>query len=146
MFAIGLNYASHAGESGFDVPKDPVVFMKHVSSFAGPDVDVHLSGDTVDWEAELVAVIGVGGRNISEAEAWDHVEGFSVGQDLSDRTVQFWGHPPQFSLGKSRSGFSPAAVVCKRHAECPFVGSVLLLTRRVNSAPCRVRAELPTFH
>lgn len=107
VFAIGLNYASHAGESGFDVPADPVVFTKFVSSFTGADVEVELTGDTVDWEAELVAVIGVGGRDIDEAHAWDHVAGLTVGQDLSDRTVQFWGDPPQFSLGKSRARFAP---------------------------------------
>ncbi|GLI26949.1 fumarylacetoacetate hydrolase [Agromyces rhizosphaerae] len=107
VFAIGLNYASHAGESGFAVPTDPVVFTKFVSSFTGPDVDVALTGDAVDWEAELVAVIGTGGRDIPEDEAWHHVAGLTVGQDLSDRTVQFWGHPPQFSLGKSRARFAP---------------------------------------
>jgi 2,4-diketo-3-deoxy-L-fuconate hydrolase len=107
VFAIGLNYASHAGESGFDVPTDPVVFTKFVSSFTGPDADVQLTGDDVDWEAELVVVIGSGGRDIEEADAWNHVAGLTVGQDLSDRTVQFWGHPPQFSLGKSRAQFAP---------------------------------------
>jgi 2-keto-4-pentenoate hydratase/2-oxohepta-3-ene-1,7-dioic acid hydratase in catechol pathway len=107
VFAIGLNYASHAGESGFEVPKDPVVFTKFVSSFAGPNTDVVLTGDTVDWEAELVVVIGKGGTDIPDDQAWDRIAGLSVGQDLSDRTVQFWGHPPQFSLGKSRAGFSP---------------------------------------
>ncbi|GAB2850696.1 fumarylacetoacetate hydrolase family protein [Microbacterium insulae] len=107
VFAIGLNYASHAGESGFEVPKDPVVFTKFVSSFTGPDGDVMLSGETVDWEAELVVVIGRGGRDIPEAEAWNCIAGLSVGQDLSDRSVQFWGHPPQFSLGKSLAGFAP---------------------------------------
>jgi 2-keto-4-pentenoate hydratase/2-oxohepta-3-ene-1,7-dioic acid hydratase in catechol pathway len=107
VFAIGLNYASHAGESGFDVPADPVVFTKFVSSFTGPDAYVTLTGDTVDWEAELVAVIGVGGRDIDEDRAWDHIAGLTVGQDLSDRTVQFWGHPPQFNLGKSRAQFAP---------------------------------------
>ena len=107
VFAIGLNYASHAGESGFAVPTDPVVFTKFISSFAGPDVDVTVAGDTVDWEAELVAVIGRGGRDILESDAWSHLAGFTVGQDLSDRTVQFWGNPPQFSLGKSLAGFAP---------------------------------------
>lgn len=107
VFAIGLNYARHAGESGFDVPENPVVFTKFVSSFTGADVDVVLTGDRVDWEAELVAVIGEGGRNIPEADGWSHIAGLTVGQDLSDRTIQFWGNPPQFSLGKSPAGFTP---------------------------------------
>lgn len=107
VFAIGLNYASHAGESGFAVPDDPVVFTKFVSSLTGADVEVVLTGDRVDWEAELVAVVGTGGRDIAEAEGWSHIAGLTVGQDLSDRTIQFWGHPPQFSLGKSPAGFAP---------------------------------------
>jgi 2,4-diketo-3-deoxy-L-fuconate hydrolase len=107
VFAIALNYGKHAGESGFDVPDNPVVFTKFVSSLTGPDADVELGGDRVDWEAELVAVVGVGGRNIPKDDAWRHIAGLTVGQDLSDRTVQFWGDPPQFSLGKSLAAFSP---------------------------------------
>lgn len=107
VFAIGLNYASHAGESGLKVPENPMVFTKFVSSFAGADVDVELTGDTVDWEVELVAVVGEGGRNIAEADAWNHVAGLTIGQDISDRTVQFWGEPAQFSIGKSLKGFAP---------------------------------------
>ena len=107
VFAIGLNYAEHASESKLDVPADPLVFTKFASSFTGADVDVVLKGDTIDWEAELVVVIGRRGRDIPESAAWDHVAGLAVGQDLSDRTVQFWGTPPQFSLGKSGAGFAP---------------------------------------
>lgn len=107
VFAIGLNYASHASEAGMQVPENPIVFTKFVSSFAGADVELRLTGDTVDWEVELVAVIGEGGRDISEADAWNHVAGLTVGQDISDRTVQFLGNPPQFSIGKSLQGFAP---------------------------------------
>ncbi|WP_210603594.1 fumarylacetoacetate hydrolase family protein [Brevibacterium oceani] len=107
VFAIGLNYADHADESGFRAPDNPVVFTKYVSSFAGADVDVALTGERVDWEAELVVVIGEGGRDIPESESWAHIAGLAVGQDLSDRTIQFWGDPPQFSLGKSSAGFTP---------------------------------------
>jgi 2-keto-4-pentenoate hydratase/2-oxohepta-3-ene-1,7-dioic acid hydratase in catechol pathway len=107
VFAIGLNYASHAGESGLNIPENPMVFTKFVSSFTGADVEVELMGDTVDWEVELVAVIGEGGRGITEQDAWDHVAGLTIGQDISDRTVQFWGEPAQFSIGKSLKGFAP---------------------------------------
>jgi 2,4-diketo-3-deoxy-L-fuconate hydrolase len=107
VFAIALNYGKHAGESGFDVPDNPVVFTKWPSSLTGPDADVVLTGNRVDWEAELVVVVGVGGRDIAKADAWAHIAGLTVGQDLSDRTVQFWGAPPQFSLGKSLAGFAP---------------------------------------
>ena len=105
LFAIGLNYADHAAESGLDVPENPVVFTKFPSSLTGADVDVCLSGDRVDWEAELVVVVGHGGRNLTGG--WDAVAGLMVGQDLSDRTVQSWGKPAQFSLGKSFDGYAP---------------------------------------
>ncbi|MEK6439369.1 fumarylacetoacetate hydrolase family protein [Pseudonocardia sp. T1-2H] len=107
VFAIGLNYRDHADESGFDQPTEPVVFTKYVSSFTGPRGDITLSPGNVDWEVELVAVVGVGGRDIAEADAWDHVAGFSLGQDISDRVTQFAAPPAQFGLGKSHPGFSP---------------------------------------
>lgn len=107
VFAIGLNYGSHAAESKLDVPEHPVVFTKYVSSLTGPVADIQLSGDTVDWEVEVVAVIGKQGRNIPREQAWEHVAGLTVGQDISDRTVQWQVKPPQFSLGKSFPGFAP---------------------------------------
>ena len=107
VFAIGLNYRDHAAESGFDLPAEPVVFTKYVSSFTGPTGDIALSAGNVDWEVELVAVIGRGGRDITEAHGWDHVAGLTLGQDISDRTTQFAAPPPQFGLGKSYPGFSP---------------------------------------
>lgn len=107
VFGIGLNYADHAAESSMEVPEDPLVFTKFPSSVAGADVTVRLTGDRVDWEAELVVVIGRGGRDIPTGEAWDAVAGFTVGQDISDRTVQSRGKPPQFSLGKSFQNYAP---------------------------------------
>ncbi|MCU1415343.1 MAG: 2-keto-4-pentenoate hydratase/2-oxohepta-3-ene,7-dioic acid hydratase (Catechol pathway) [Microbacteriaceae bacterium] len=107
VFAVGLNYASHASESKLDVPENPLVFTKFPSSLTGPVTEVRLTGDRVDWEAELVVVIGAGGRDIPRAAGWDAVAGLTVGQDISDRTVQNWGNPPQFNLGKSGQGFSP---------------------------------------
>lgn len=111
IFAIGLNYADHANESRMALPEHPVVFTKFGSSLAGADIEVRLSGDRVDWEAELVAVIGASGRNIPVDEAWDHVAGLAVGQDLSDRTVQQRGNPAQFSLGKSFEGYAPVGPI-----------------------------------
>jgi 2,4-didehydro-3-deoxy-L-rhamnonate hydrolase len=107
VFAIGLNYREHADESGFDEPDEPVVFTKFVSSFTGPDTTVQLPPGSVDWEAELVAVIGFGGRDIRAADAWQHVAGICLGQDLSERQAQHSGPAPQFSLAKSHRGFSP---------------------------------------
>ncbi len=109
MFAIGLNYSDHAAESGFQVPDAPtVIFTKWVSCLTGPVTEVVLpDGGHTDWEVELVAVIGRLARNVSEADAWDHVAGLTVGQDLSERIGQLAGPSPQFSLAKSLPGFGP---------------------------------------
>lgn len=107
IFAIGLNYAAHAEESGFVKPDEPVVFTKFASSLAGPHTRVPLPAGSVDWEVELVVVIGRGGRDIPAASAWDHVAGVAVGQDISERQRQHAGPAPQFSLAKSHAGFSP---------------------------------------
>jgi 2-keto-4-pentenoate hydratase/2-oxohepta-3-ene-1,7-dioic acid hydratase in catechol pathway len=107
IFAIGLNYADHAAEANLAVPENPIVFTKFASSLTGADAEIALPADTVDWEAELVAVVGTGGRDISEADAWSRLAGLAVGQDLSERTIQWWGPPAQFSLGKSLAGFAP---------------------------------------
>jgi 2,4-didehydro-3-deoxy-L-rhamnonate hydrolase len=107
VFAVGLNYRAHAEESGFALPTEPVVFTKYVSSLTGPGGDITLSPGNVDWEVELVAVIGEGGRDIAAERGWAHVAGLTVGQDISDRTMQFAAPPAQFGLGKSYPGFSP---------------------------------------
>jgi 2-keto-4-pentenoate hydratase/2-oxohepta-3-ene-1,7-dioic acid hydratase in catechol pathway len=106
VFAIGLNYRSHAEESGMDVPSVPATFTKFPASLAGPFDDVEVAGATVDWEVELVAVIGARADRVAEADGWSHVAGLTVGQDISERTVQF-AAGSQFSLGKSYRGFGP---------------------------------------
>jgi 2-keto-4-pentenoate hydratase/2-oxohepta-3-ene-1,7-dioic acid hydratase in catechol pathway len=106
VFAIGINYRSHAEESGMAVPEVPATFTKFPASLAGPFDDVELVGDTVDWEVELVAVIGTCADRVAEADAWQYVAGLTVGQDISDRHLQF-AAGAQFSLGKSRRGFGP---------------------------------------
>ncbi|HEY5858486.1 MAG TPA: fumarylacetoacetate hydrolase family protein [Aldersonia sp.] len=109
VFAIGLNYHAHADESGFESPTHlPPVFTKYVSSFSGPDTEVVIpAGGNVDWEVELVAVIGREASRVGVDEAWDHVAGLTVGQDISERVSQLRGPAPQFALGKSFPGFSP---------------------------------------
>lgn len=109
VFAVGLNYDSHAAESGFESPTHlPPVFTKYVSSFSGPDSHVVLPAQgNVDWEIELVVVIGPGGADIDESRAWTCVAGLTAGQDISERVAQLRGPAPQFGLGKSFAGFSP---------------------------------------
>jgi 2,4-didehydro-3-deoxy-L-rhamnonate hydrolase len=107
VFAVGLNYAPHAAEAGLAMPTDPLVFTKFPSCITGPYADVALPTEIVDWEVELVAVIGRTASNVSAHDAWSHVAGLTVGQDLSEREVQARGPAPQFSLGKSFPGFGP---------------------------------------
>jgi 2-keto-4-pentenoate hydratase/2-oxohepta-3-ene-1,7-dioic acid hydratase in catechol pathway len=107
VFAIGLNYRDHAAEAKLDLPQAPMVFTKFPSCLTGPRADVMLFSERVDYEAELVVVIGREARDVPEADALDFVAGYCVGQDVSDRRLQFQDKPPQFSLGKSRESFGP---------------------------------------
>jgi len=106
VFAIGLNYRQHAAESGMQVPDVPATFTKFPASLSGPFDDIEIVGTTVDWEVELVAVIGRRADRVAETDGWAHVAGVTVGQDISDRTLQR-AAGGQFSLGKSRRGFGP---------------------------------------
>ena len=106
-FAVGLNYKNHAEEAGMDIPAVPMIFTKHTTCLVGPNATIEMRSDHVDYEAELVVVIGSTGKDIQKDKAWDHVAGLCVGQDISDRTVQFSSKPPQFNLGKSFDTFGP---------------------------------------
>ncbi|MEO5680323.1 MAG: fumarylacetoacetate hydrolase family protein, partial [Acidimicrobiales bacterium] len=92
VFAIGLNYRAHAEETGGEVPARPLTFTKFPSCLAGPRDEIPLVPGWVDWEVELVLVVGAG---------------CTVGQDISERQLQLTGQPPQFSLAKSHRGFGP---------------------------------------
>jgi len=107
VFAIGLNYRDHAAESGMELPPAPLTFTKFPSCIVGPTADVPLTGGLVDWEVELVAVVGQRCKDVAREQAFDVLAGLTLGQDVSDRGVQFTGSPAQFCLGKSFSGFGP---------------------------------------
>ena len=109
LLAIGLNYREHVFEAGFATPEGmPPVFTKFATSITGPVTEVALpEGGHTDWEVELVVVVGRRAYQVSEAEAWSHIAGLTVGQDISERIVQMDGPAPQFSLGKSYPGFAP---------------------------------------
>jgi 2-keto-4-pentenoate hydratase/2-oxohepta-3-ene-1,7-dioic acid hydratase in catechol pathway len=107
VFGIGLNYRDHAGESGMTLPPAPLTFTKFSSCIAGPTAEVPLSGDMVDWEVEIVAVIGDDASGVAVDDAWGVVAGLTLGQDISDRAVQMTGVPPQFCLGKSFASYGP---------------------------------------
>lgn len=110
-FGIGLNYQDHADEAKMEVPDNPVVFTKFPSCIVGPTDDVLMRSDRCDYEGELVVVIGPGGKDIEEADAWNHVAGLTIGQDISDRAVQTAAKPPHFDLGKSFDTFGPIGPV-----------------------------------
>jgi len=107
VFGVGMNYRAHAAEAGLEPPKAPVIFTKFPSCLVGPRADVCLSSEYVDWEVELVVVMGRRGRRIPQAQAFEYVAGYCVGQDISDRKLQFADKPPQFSMGKSIDTFGP---------------------------------------
>ena len=107
VFGIGTNYRKHAEEVGWPIPTVPLVFTKFPSAVTGPSGEIELSGPRVDWEVETVVVGGTAARRVPAAQAWDHVAGITLGQDISDRDIQNTPEAyPQFSLGKSLPGFA----------------------------------------
>ncbi len=112
ILAAALNYRKHAEESGLPIPARPALFARLPSALCGPADDVVLPAgrDQVDWEAEIVVVIGRRARHVAAADAWSVVAGVTCGQDISDRPAQFDG-PSQFSLAKSHDTFAPLGPV-----------------------------------
>ncbi|WP_350335983.1 fumarylacetoacetate hydrolase family protein [Coralliovum pocilloporae] len=105
---IGLNYADHAEESGMALPEEPVIFFKATSAIIGPDDTVEIPRGSVktDWEVELGVVIGKETKYVSEADALDHVAGYCVINDLSERDFQLH-RSGQWVKGKSADTFGP---------------------------------------
>lgn len=107
ILAVGLNYQPHAEESNLVAPEYPMIFPKFPNCVTGPMSTIYLPSGSVDWEVELVLVVGDKTRHVSEADALSSIAGVTVGQDISDRHVQMLGNPPQFGLGKSFDTFGP---------------------------------------
>jgi 2,4-didehydro-3-deoxy-L-rhamnonate hydrolase len=110
VICIGQNYAAHAAESGAEPPSSPIIFFKHPGTVAGPDDAVGLppGADTVDWEVELGVVIGRRAWRLSSVDAaQEHVAGYTVVDDLSERTWQIQESGGQWSKGKCAPGFAP---------------------------------------
>jgi len=108
FICVGLNYADHAAESGMPVPSEPILFMKATSAICGPDDDVRIpeGSKKTDWEVELGVVIGREARGVSEAAALEHVAGYCVINDLSERAWQL-ERGGQWVKGKSADTFGP---------------------------------------
>jgi len=108
LICIGLNYADHAKESNLPIPGEPVVFMKAISAITGPNDDVKLPKGSKkgDWEVELAFVIGKKAQSVTEADALNHVAGYMICNDVSEREWQL-EHGSQWSKGKSFDTFAP---------------------------------------
>ena len=108
LLAIGLNYADHAAESKLDLPLEPLVFSKSISSLAGPNDGLVMpkASKCVDYEAEMAVIIGTKAQYVSEASALDHVAGYAVMNDYSEREFQL-ERGGQWVKGKSFDGFGP---------------------------------------
>ena len=106
--AIGLNYSDHAAEVGADIPKEPIMFMKATSSMCGPNDDVEIvSGSKkLDWEVELGIVIGKEAKHISEDQSQDHILGYCLVNDVSEREWQI-EKMGQWFKGKSHDTYGP---------------------------------------
>lgn len=108
FICIGLNYSDHAAETGATVPPEPIIFMKATSAICGPNDDVEIPRTSLktDWEVELGVVIGKTAKYVSEADALDHVAGYCVINDVSERSFQA-ERSGQWTKGKSADTFGP---------------------------------------
>lgn len=125
--AIGLNYRKHAAEAGLEVPAEPVVFTKALTSLAGPDDDVELPQGSVagDWEIELGFVIGTQARRVTIQNALSHVAGYCLANDVSERDWQI-KRGGQWGKGKSFDGFGPIGPWLVTRDELPDPQSIPL--------------------
>lgn len=108
FICIGLNYSDHAAESGMAVPPEPIIFAKYTSAVCGPNDPILIprGSEKTDWEVELAVVIGKPAKYVTEAEALDHVAGYCVVNDVSERSFQT-ERAGQWSKGKSSDNFGP---------------------------------------
>lgn len=108
FICIGLNFADHAAEAGLEVPPEPVIFMKATSAMSGPNDDIVIpkGSSATDWEVELGVVIGKHAKHVSQDEALDHVAGYCVVNDVSERDFQN-KRSGQWTKGKSCDSFGP---------------------------------------
>lgn len=127
FIAVGLNYADHAAEAGMPVPSEPVLFSKWTSCIAGPDDDLRLppGSAATDWEVELGIVIGDGGCDIPQDSALDHVAGYCVVNDISERDWQI-NRGGTWDKGKGYDGFGPIGPWLVTADEIPDIAALTL--------------------
>lgn len=121
IICVGLNYRDHAAEGGSPIPREPVLFSKYPTAVIGPEEPIVLPAVSkeVDYEAELVVVVGKKGRNFSEAEATNHIAGYTVGHDVSARDWQLKKDGKQWMAGKTFDTFAPSGPVLVTRDEVP---------------------------
>jgi 2-keto-4-pentenoate hydratase/2-oxohepta-3-ene-1,7-dioic acid hydratase in catechol pathway len=125
VVCIGLNYSDHAAESGMPVPEEPILFLKASTAICGPydDVLIPRGSTKTDWEVELGVVIGKAARYVEEAEAMDHVAGYCIVNDVSEREHQL-ERGTQWTKGKSADTFAPLGPWLVTREEIPDPGDL----------------------
>lgn len=127
IICIGLNYSKHAAESKMPVPSEPILFFKSTTSFTGPNEDVIIprNSEKTDWEVELAVVIGKKATYVEEADAMEHVAGFCVHNDYSERAFQLERNG-QWVKGKSADTFAPVGPYMVTKDEVPNYNNLRL--------------------
>ncbi|MDP4105837.1 MAG: fumarylacetoacetate hydrolase family protein [Bacillota bacterium] len=133
IICVGLNYIDHAKESKMEIPKSPVLFSKFNSALAGHLETIEIPADAkhIDYEAEMVIIIGKTAKNVTVEDALDYVFGYSVGNDVSARDLQF--RSGQWLLGKTPDGFAPVG---------PYIVTCDEINPNNLSIECRVNGEI----
>jgi 2-keto-4-pentenoate hydratase/2-oxohepta-3-ene-1,7-dioic acid hydratase in catechol pathway len=126
--AIGLNYSDHAKETGLKIPTEPIVFMKATSCISGPNDNIEMpkNSSKLDWEVELAIVVGKETNNISEKEAADHILGYCIVNDVSEREWQI-EKLGQWVKGKSANTFGPTGPYLVTKDEIPDINNLNLI-------------------
>ena len=132
IICVGLNYRDHSAESGFKQPDYPTLFPRFASSLVGHGAAIvrPLASDTLDFEGEIAAIVGKGGRHIPRATALNHIAGYTLFNDASVREYQF--KSPQWTVGKNFDGTGAFGLVFVTSDELPAGGKGLRLETRLN--------------
>ncbi len=127
LCCVGLNYSDHAAETGHPIPQEPILFGKAVTSVSGPndDIETPRGSDALDYEVEIAIVIGKLAKNVSEADALDHVAGYAVFNDVSERSFQK-KRSGQWIKGKSHDSFGPLGPWLVTRDEVADVGNLAM--------------------
>lgn len=127
LCCVGLNYSDHAAETGHPIPEEPVLFGKAVTSVSGPhdDIETPRGSDALDYEVEIAIVIGKRAKNVGEANALDHVAGYAVFNDVSERSFQN-KRSGQWLKGKSHDSFGPLGPWLVTRDEVADVGNLAM--------------------